>query len=54
MNKEQKFDTLDLLYNYKNQLMDDLLTDATIRHLMSDDSGKDLEPEELRSGNKLR
>lgn len=38
---------LELLFDYKNQLMDDLLTDDIVRHLMSDDHSADLKPEEL-------
>lgn len=44
---DQELGGLDLLYSYKNQLIDDLLTDKTVRHLMSDDHGEDLSAGEL-------
>ena len=44
---DERFDGLDELFDYKNQLMNDLLTDDTILHLLSDDAGDDLKAEDL-------
>lgn len=44
---DKELEGLELLFNYKNQLMDDLLTDDTVRHLLSDDHGSDKKAEDL-------
>lgn len=47
MKGEVNFEGLDELFDYKNQLIDDLLTSKTVLRLLSDDCEENTRPEQL-------
>ena len=47
MKGEVKFEGLDELFDYKNQLLDDLLTSKTVLRLLSDECDPNVHPEDL-------